>query len=1035
MAQALTSVCRSRLFSLRRLLISSARKGRRGENRKGAVDSTRWAAVRAALGLLILHCVCWPAAATTHYLYDELGRVVLATSPEQGSIVYEYDANGNRTAIHQWPPTALRVNNFLPSTGHAGQAITVYGDNFDTTPAANTLTIGGVVASVTTATPNTLSSTIPYGAATGPISVTVDGVTATSAQSLIIKLPTITSFAPVVVNPGMAVTAAGTHLNLVPGSTSMAVEGTPVTITSLSNIQATFTAPSNSGGPIAVTTSYGQGTSASNLVVVPSSINATNVVDHAAIELDGSSASLSINAQNKFAVLTFDAVAGQYLSIQIASITSTPSSGTVAYQVFSPSGTSFASGTIAVASARTIHLPLITTSGRYVVSFASGTKTSLQIAATVELDKWLGTGGVSLAIATAAPGQNKRILANLTAGDDVGLALTGLVLTPSSPNRVVVDVQRPTGQSLVNGGQYCETSTTPGCSYSLRNVPNTGTYQVLVEMQGLQNAGYSFTLSQDVTGTLTAGTPLSVNLDVPGRQGWLSFTTAATQTMALGLSSVATTPSGKSVSMVVYNASGTQVANTSGTATATLNLTNLAAGTYNVLLQPSNTALATMNVTLVNALGGSLPTDGTSQSFSTAVPGQNGYFTFTANAGDDLGLAVTGLTLAPTSPQNVVVNVKRPNGQSVFGGGGQFCSRTTTPGCTYSLRNLPDTGTYQVLVEMQGLQSASYTLTLSQNVTGTLTPGSPLNLTLDVPGRQGWLSFTTTATQTMALGLSSVATTPSSKIVSMFVYNASGSEIASGGGSSTSTLNLTNLAAGTYDVLLRPTSAETATMSMKLANGLVGSLPTDGTSQSISTGVPGQNGYFTFTANAGDDLGLAVTGLTLTPSSPQNVVVRVLRPNGQSALAGGGQFCNRTTTPGCSYALRNVPDTGTYQVLVEMQGLQDASYSLTLSHDVTGTLTPGSPLNLNLDVPGRQGWLTFTTTVVQTVTLNVTSIATTPSGRSVSMLVYNASGTQVGSTSGTSTATLNLTNLAVGTYNVLLQPSNTALATMSVQIP
>jgi hypothetical protein len=666
------------------------------------------------------------------------------------------------------------------------------------------------------------------------------------------------------------------------------------------------------------------------------------------------------------------------------------------------------------------------------VSFASGSKTSLQINAAVELNSSLDTGGASLPVATVN-GQNKRFIASLTAGDDVGLALRGLTLTPSSPSYVVFDVRRPNGQSLVNGGQYCYASTSPGCGFSLRNVPDTGTYQVHVELQGSTNASYSLTLSHDVTGTLTVGSPLNVNLDVPGRHGWLSFTTTATQTMALGMSSIATTPSGKSVAMSVYNASGSQVASTSGTSTATLNLTNLAAGTYSVLLIPSNTSLATMNVTLVNGLGGTLPTDGTSQTFSTAVAGQHGYFTFSANAGDDLGFALTGLTLTPSSPTNVVIDVKRPTGQSLLSGG-QYCYASSSPGCVYSFRSVPDTGTYQVYVELQGLQNASYTLTVSHNVTGTLTPGSPLAVNLDVPGRQGWLSFTTEAIQTMVLNASSIVTTPSGKAVWMYVYNASGTQVGSTSGTSSATLNLPNLAAGTYDVLLRPNNAALATMSVTLADGIGGLLPTDGTSQSYSSAFAGQNGYFTFQANAGDDLGLALTSISLVPASNSYVTyLTYYRPNGTQISS---FYCYPTSVPGCGATMLNAPDTGTYTLVVEPPGNYRGNYTLTLSHAVTGTLTSGAaPLLVDLTAHGRRGYLSYAATAGQSLTLNLSSIATTPAGKQITARVYNPSGTQIGSVSGTSSATLNLSNLTAGTHMVFIFVANEASGTVQVSIP
>jgi hypothetical protein len=194
--------------------------------------------------------------------------------------------------------------------------------------------------------------------------------------------------------------------------------------------------------------------------------------------------------------------------------------------------------------------------------------------------------------------------------------------------------------------------------------------------------------------------------------------------------------------------------------------------------------------------------------------------------------------------------------------------------------------------------------------------------------------------------------------------------------------------------------------------------------------VPGQYGYFTFSATAGDDLGLGLTGLSLTPSSPSYVYLYVYRPNGSSLTA---LLCYQTNSPGCSLSLLNVPDTGTYQIVLQPGGMTTASGTLTLSQNVTGTLT-STPLALSLGVPGRQGWPSFTATAGQSRAVTMSSIATTPSGKSVTMTVYNASGTQMATTSSTTGATLNLTNLAAGTYNVLLMPADAATATVSAKV-
>jgi hypothetical protein len=277
----------------------------------------------------------------------------------------------------------------------------------------------------------------------------------------------------------------------------------------------------------------------------------------------------------------------------------------------------------------------------------------------------------------------------------------------------------------------------------------------------------------------------------------------------------------------------------------------------------------------------------------------------------------------------------------------------------------------------------------------------------------------------VAINVSSMTTTPTGKAISLYAYNASGSQI----GSASTTLNLPQLPAGDYTVLVQPQQAALASGQIKLIDATVTMFP-DGTTHTFD-GVPVQTGYFMFSATAGDDLGLALTGLTFT-GSPTYARVYVDRPNGSLLL---NTTCSVSSTPGCTWSLRNVPDTGEYRVRVTHDYGAAMSFSVTLTQDMTETLTPGTPLDLNLAAPGQQALLSFTATAGQTVPVTMSSIATVPTGKSVYMYVYNPGGAQIASTSSTTQATLNLTNLAAGAYTVLIVPQNAATASMQMQIP
>ncbi len=73
------------------------------------------------------------------------------------------------------------ITSFTPVSGFAGTSITINGNNFSAVASNNSVFFGGVKASVTAATANSLTVTIPVGAQYWPLSVTVNGLTAFSS--------------------------------------------------------------------------------------------------------------------------------------------------------------------------------------------------------------------------------------------------------------------------------------------------------------------------------------------------------------------------------------------------------------------------------------------------------------------------------------------------------------------------------------------------------------------------------------------------------------------------------------------------------------------------------------------------------------------------------------------------------------------------------------------------------------------------------------------------------------------------------------
>jgi gliding motility-associated-like protein len=88
---------------------------------------------------------------------------------------------------------ALTIISFTPISGPVNTTVTITGTNFSTTPANNTVKFNGTTSVVTASTATSITTTVPVGATTGPISVTVGTGTGVSATNFTVTAsPVIT---------------------------------------------------------------------------------------------------------------------------------------------------------------------------------------------------------------------------------------------------------------------------------------------------------------------------------------------------------------------------------------------------------------------------------------------------------------------------------------------------------------------------------------------------------------------------------------------------------------------------------------------------------------------------------------------------------------------------------------------------------------------------------------------------------------------------------------------------------------------------
>mgnify|MGYP003381993493 CR=1 FL=1 len=635
----------------------------------------------------------------------------------------------------------------------------------------------------------------------------------------------------------------------------------------------------------------------------------------------------------------------------------------------------------------------------------------------------LSINGSPTTLALAA-GQNAEYTFSGLAGQSFNLNVTGFTSSPANGDGGVY-VFQPDGSSLAYCGGLSQLEN--GCRLTL---PVAGTYRVRMDPSNTYATQFTVRLNIDLNATLVSGTALNVNLATPGRHALLSFTATAGQTRALNVGTIATVPTNTHVQVTIFDPSGAIIDSGGSASGITFNLRNLLAGTYKVLIAPYGGATATTQVKLVPGLTGALSANGAGANYATTVPQQNGYFTFAGTAGQNRSLGMTNVVLTPTAPWDVVtIIVKKPDGSYLLSQP-LTCYPTTVPGCQTTLRNLPVTGTYLVEVLPSGYQTMSFRLTLSASVTTTLAAGTPYTATLAYPGQSAVLSFAATAGQTRALNIDTLNLTPANSPLEIQIFDPTDTLIDGASTAIPVTFNLRNLIAGTYRVVIAPSNAATGSFRARLVAGLTGTLSANGTKVTKVTTVPGQGGYFTFAGTAGQDRGLGITNIVTTPTAVNYVNLRVFRPDGGML---DSVLCYTSTLPGCALALRNLPLTGTYAVEV-LTDYATMSVGLTLSPSVTGTLTLGTPLSVNLNAAGKNAVLSFTATSGQSFPLAINTLVTTPSASPVTVYVFDPAGSIVASGSGTASFSISLSSLSAGVHKVLIWPNNAATATFQARI-
>ncbi|MCL2297796.1 MAG: IPT/TIG domain-containing protein [Proteobacteria bacterium] len=573
-------------------------------------------------------------------------------------------------------------------------------------------------------------------------------------------------------------------------------------------------------------------------------------------------------------------------------------------------------------------------------------------------------------------------------------------------------------------------------TFSVPNKAATGHIQVATP-SGTANSKGIFFVPPSGSGITCAGnslTPIAIGQSkainiASGERAVLIFEADADDLLSFHLSGIVKNPSTASISYSLYDTTGKLWKSASITGQATTISLPLVpvSGTYVLSLSVGSNGSADLSVRLDRDPIIEVDTD--PLPLETAIPGQSLRFGFFAEQGQWLGVGLSGLTITPAGGW-ITITVLRPDGSTLE----SFWSYAT-PAAGFAIRQLPTTGTYKIRIE-PGNNATSFNLLLTEDVSATLTANAAAQTFAPTRiGQSASYTFDGTAGQNVNLHMSGNTFVG---YTYFYVYGPSGAQQTStwlyyGSGAGTSTiLTLNNLpATGTYTVRVVPPNGKLGSVNVALLAEATGALTPGSAAQTVNL-LTGQNASYTFEGTAGQWFGLGLSDLTITPAGGW-ITITVLRPDG-GTLESFWSYA----TPAAGFAIRQLPTTGAYKILIE-PGNNTASFDLLLTEDASGTLVANAAAQTFAPTRiGQSASYTFNGTAGQNVNLHMSG--NTFVGYTY-VYVYGPSGAQqtstwlyYGSGAGTSTV-LTLNNLpATGTYTVRVVPPSGVLGSINVAL-
>jgi hypothetical protein len=454
-----------------------------------------------------------------------------------------------------------------------------------------------------------------------------------------------------------------------------------------------------------------------------------------------------------------------------------------------------------------------------------------------------------------------------------------------------------------------------------KTLPIAGTYTLVIDPDSAYTGDVTVSLYNvvDVTGSITpGGAAVPITTATPGQNARLAFSGTAGQRVSLRATSIT---SYSSVAFSILKPDGTTLTGPiSGWAGSTVFLDTVAlptAGTYTVLTDPFGIQVGGTTLTLYDVvdLTGTISIGGAAVPVTIAVPGQNSRLTFSGTSGQRISLLLSNVTIT-----NNWISIQKPDGSPLVtpvsvGTGGGFID----------VQTLPATGTYTILQDPFADYTGNMTFTLYEvpaDLTGSITPGgAAVPISIGTPGQNATLTFSGTNGQRISLRMTAVSFTRAY----VSIKNPDNSLLVTPTfvGTAGTFIDATTLTQpGTHSIFVNPDIQFTGAMTLTLYDvpaDVTGTLTINDSAVPVTITAPGQNGSFTFSGTASQQVTVRVTGNTMGV-----VTVTLKRGTSQlTALTSGAASFNLAT--------QTLPATDTYTVIVNPDQFNTGSLNLSVA--------------------------------------------------------------------------------------------------------